>query len=73
MSDFDKAGVLPAIQKRLKSKISDERAFSGKTLQKITDEANLYDEEIIRPLDRPFPREGGIAVLFGNLTPMGTW
>ena len=29
------------------------------------------DEEIIRPLDRPYSPTGGLAVLFGNLAPGG--
>jgi dihydroxy-acid dehydratase len=62
MSDFEKAGGVPAILKRLKAKLSDERTVSNKTL----------DEEVIRPLDSPFHKEGGIAVLYGNLAPNGS-
>jgi len=72
MSDFEKAGGIPAILKRLKTKISDERTVSGKTLHEIADQANVHDEEVIRPLDRPFHKEGGIAVLYGNLAPKGS-
>jgi dihydroxy-acid dehydratase len=72
MSDFEKAGGVPAILKRLRSKLSDERTVSRKTLHRIADEAKVHDEEVIRPLDRPFHKEGGIAVLFGNLAPNGS-
>ena len=72
MSDFEKAGGIPAILKRLKTKISDERTVSGKTLHVIADQAKVHDEEVIRPLDRPFHKEGGIAVLYGNLAPKGS-
>ncbi len=72
MSDFEEAGGVPAILKRLKAKISDERTVSGKTLHRIADEAKVLDDEVIRPLDRPFHREGGIAVLYGNLAPNGS-
>ena len=72
MSDFEKAGGVPAILNRLKAKLSDERTVSGKTLHQIAEEAKVRDEEVIRPLDRPFHQEGGIAVLYGNLAPDGS-
>jgi dihydroxy-acid dehydratase len=72
MSDFDEAGGVPAILNRLRTKISDERTVSGKTLLQIADEAKVHDDEVIRPLDRPFHKEGGIAVLYGNLAPKGS-
>jgi dihydroxy-acid dehydratase len=72
MSDFEKAGGVPAILKRLKAKLSDERTVSNKTLHEIADQAKVLDEEVIRPLDRPFHKEGGIAVLYGNLAPNGS-
>jgi dihydroxy-acid dehydratase len=72
MSDFEKAGGVPAILKRLKAKLSDERTVSNKTLHEIADQAKVLDEEVIRPLDSPFHKEGGIAVLYGNLAPNGS-
>ena len=33
--------------------------------------AVVRDEEVIRPLDRPYQATGGLAVLFGNLAPKG--
>ena len=72
MSDFEKAGGVPAIMKRLGSKLSDERTVSGKTVLRIADEAKVLNNEVIRSLDRPFHKEGGIAVLYGNLAPNGS-
>jgi len=72
MEDFDRAGGIPAIMKRLINHLSDERTVNGKTVHEIAEEARILDEEIIRPLDRPFHREGGIAVLKGNLAPDGS-
>jgi len=31
----------------------------------------IYDEEVIRPLNKAYHKQGGIAVLFGNLAPQG--
>lgn len=72
MEDFDRAGGIPAIMKRLVDHLSDERTVGGKTIHEIAREARIFDEEVIRPLERPFHREGGIAVLKGNLAPEGS-
>jgi dihydroxy-acid dehydratase len=44
---------------------------SGKTTHEIADEAKVLDPEVIRPMTKPFHKEGGIAVLKGNLAPEG--
>ncbi len=72
MSQFDRAGGVPAIEKRLKEMMSNELTVSGKKVHEIADEARIKDPEVIRPLDNPFHREGGIAVLYGNLAPKGS-
>jgi len=33
--------------------------------------AQVLDDDVIRPLDRPYHATGGLAVLFGNLAPKG--
>ncbi len=33
--------------------------------------ASVRDDEVIRPLDRPYRATGGLAMLFGNLAPRG--
>jgi hypothetical protein len=72
MSDFDHAGGVPAIMKRIKDHLYNEDTVSGKTVHEIADEARVLDEECIRPMERPFHKEGGIAILFGNLAPEGS-
>lgn len=72
MSDFEQAGGVPAIMKRLKGKLSDERTVSGRTIHQIAAEAQVLDNEVIRPMERPFHKEGGIAILYGNLAPDGS-
>jgi dihydroxy-acid dehydratase len=39
--------------------------------REIAERAEVLDEEVIRPLDRPYHAEGGIAILKGNLAPDG--
>jgi dihydroxy-acid dehydratase len=72
MSDMDRAGGVPAVLKRLRAQLSDQRTLSGKTIFEIADEARVKDPEVIRSLDDPFHREGGIAILYGNLAPEGS-
>lgn len=71
MEDLDMAGGIPAVLKRLRDKLNDVDTVSGDKISKITREARVFDEEIIRPLDNPYHKEGGMAVLYGNLAPDG--
>ncbi|MDP3143266.1 MAG: dihydroxy-acid dehydratase [Candidatus Omnitrophota bacterium] len=71
MEDLDAAGGIPAMMKRLKSKLNDLKTINGKSIYQIADEAKILDQDVIRPLNNPYRKEGGIAVLFGNLAPKG--
>jgi dihydroxy-acid dehydratase len=71
MEDLEYAGGIPAVLKRLKHKLSNEMTLSGKKIFDIADEAQIFDEDVIRPLDKAYHKQGGIAVLFGNLAPNG--
>ena len=44
---------------------------SGKTLKENVAGADILDKDVIRPLDNPHSKRGGLAVLFGNLAPEG--
>jgi dihydroxy-acid dehydratase len=72
MKDFDAAGGVPAMLNRLLDDLSDEMTVNGATIREIARQAVVRDEEIIRPKERPFHVEGGIAVLYGNLAPKGS-
>lgn len=72
MEELYEAGGIPAVLKRLKPKLNDTMTVSGKRLSEIADEAVVWDEEVIRPLERPYRQQGGIAVLRGNLAPDGS-
>ncbi|WP_022851034.1 dihydroxy-acid dehydratase [Limisalsivibrio acetivorans] len=71
MEDIDYAGGIPAFQKRLINKLEDNITVSGFNVKQIADKAMIMDEDIVRPLDKPFHQEGGIAVLRGNIAPDG--
>src|SRR5206468_2679286 len=72
MEDFYYAGGLPALMQRLASHLHlDQITVSGKTVGENIEGAQVFNDEVIRPLDRPVYAEGALAVLRGNLAPDG--
>lgn len=71
LEDLDNAGGIPAVLKRLRDKIHDNGTVSGKSIFAIADSAQIQDEDVIRPLNNAYHKEGGIAILRGNLAPDG--
>lgn len=71
MEDLDRAGGIPAVLKRLRLKLHNTPTVSGKNLYQIADSAKIKDEDVIRPFNKAYRPEGGIAILFGNLAPEG--
>ncbi|NYT02705.1 MAG: dihydroxy-acid dehydratase [Methanosarcinales archaeon] len=76
MIDLDRAGGIPAVMNRLRSRLNlDVITVSGQTLEedlKAFKPANpLCNAEVISTLEKPFHREGGIAILHGSLAPEG--
>jgi len=71
MEDLDDAGGIPAVLKRLMPILHDVKTLSGMTISQIARSAKIYDEDVIRPLDDPYHKEGGIAVMKGNIAPNG--
>ncbi len=67
MADVDGAGGIPGVLNRLRDRIKDSPTVNGKSLVQIAGEGKVLEEETIRPLDRPYHPEGGIAVLRGNI------
>ena len=74
MEDLDRAGGVLAVMKELtKRGLLDTSLMTctGKTIAENLASARNRDEEVIRPIDRPYSQSGGIAVLKGNLAPDG--
>jgi dihydroxy-acid dehydratase len=71
MEDLEYAGGIPAVLKRLKPKLKDNITVSGKSIMQIADAAEVFDDDVIRPLQKAHHKEGGIAILKGNLAPGG--
>ncbi|NOV19274.1 dihydroxy-acid dehydratase [Ensifer adhaerens] len=72
MEDFYYAGGLPALMKRLDDSLFlEERTVNGKTIGENIAGAEVYNDDVIRPLDNPIYAEGALAVLKGNLAEDG--
>ena len=72
MEDFFRAGGLLALLKELKD-LLDPTAITvtGKSLVSYLDDAQIFDETVISKRNKPLQDSAGIAVLKGNLAPLG--
>ncbi|MCJ7614334.1 dihydroxy-acid dehydratase [Candidatus Bathyarchaeota archaeon] len=72
MKDLDEAGGIPAVMKQLRKALHlNAVTVTGKTVKENIEKAVVNNPEVIRSLDNPVHKEGGIAVLRGNLAPDG--
>ena len=71
MEEFHIAGGTRALLSRLKPMLHlDARTVTGTMGDTIAD-AQVYDDDVIRPLNNPIAASGGTAILYGNLAPDG--
>jgi len=71
MEDLDAAGGVVGVLKQLGDTIKDNPTVMGLTTRELASTVDSVDERVIRPVSDPVKKEGGIAVLFGNLAPKG--
>jgi len=72
MEDFAKAGGLKGLWSRLNEELDLSCVtVSGRTLGEELVGANVYDDDVIRPLDNPVTDRGTLTALYGNLAPNG--
>jgi len=75
MEDLDRAGGIPAVIKELCQADllhKEEKNVSGQTIREIAENARNFDSSVIRKVSDPYSKEGGIAILKGNLAPDGS-
>src|ERR1700760_3760518 len=72
MEDLHIAGGTRAFFSRLKSMLHlDAATWSGKTIGEGIGDAQVYNDDVVRPLNDPIAASGGTAILYGNLAPDG--
>jgi dihydroxy-acid dehydratase len=72
MEELGNAGGIPALMNELSEFLhQDMLTVSGNSLKENFKDAQVLNAEVIRPLDNPVHKEGGIAILYGDLAPKG--
>ena len=75
MEDLNEAGGVYAVMNELDKKgllHTDCMTVTGKTVGENIKDARNRNPEVIRPIDNPYSKTGGLAVLKGNLAPDGS-
>jgi dihydroxy-acid dehydratase len=72
MEDFYYAGGLRALMKQLEDRLDTScLTVTGKTMGENLEGAEVYNDDVIRPLSNPVYHEGSLAIVKGNLCPTG--
>ena len=74
MEDLDLAGGVYAVMKELEKKNlinGNVMTATSNTLKENLQNVKNYNNEVIKDINAPFSKTGGIAILFGNLAPDG--
>lgn len=74
MEDFYYAGGLPVVLQQLGENghlNNNALTVNGKSLWENVKGASCYNNDVIRPYDKPLVANGGICILRGNLAPRG--
>ena len=74
IQDLNFAGGIPALMKELADHNmlnTSCMTVTGHTLGNNLETVTKKDQQVIRPIENPYHKEGGLAVLFGNLAPEG--
>ena len=72
MEDFYRAGGLSAVFNQLINLLNPKAiTVTGKSLTSTIGDGEIFDSEVIKTIDKPLQKEAGIAVLRGNIAPLG--
>ena len=74
VQDLDRAGGISALMKELSRSdlIHDDcLTVTGRSVKENIEDSLIRDKSVIRPIERPYHKQGGLAMLFGNLAPSG--
>ncbi len=72
MEDLYYAGGLPAVIKELKSVLHNNAlTVNGHSIGKNSEDAEVFNLDIVGTMEKPFKENSGIAVVRGNLAPNG--
>jgi dihydroxy-acid dehydratase len=73
MEDLNAAGGIPAVMKEISQMLNlNALTVTGNPVTENIADAEVLDANVIRPLNDPVHKEGGIAILTGNIAPKGS-
>jgi len=74
IEDLHQAGGIYAVLRRLKDGgllKEDAMTVYGRRIGQLVEDARVHNDDVIRPLERPYHKEGGLGVFYGSLAPEG--
>jgi len=74
VEDLNRAGGIQAVIKELcRSGLIHQNCLTvtGNTVEENIKDARVLDIDVVRSVESPYHRQGGLAVMFGNLAPKG--
>ncbi len=74
LEDVHRCGGIPAILNeisRVGGRVNRDAVTAVGTMDNTLKNAGVPDGDVIRPVEKAFTRDGGLAVLFGNIAPNG--
>jgi len=71
MEDFAYAGGVPAVLAQLRDRLRPARTVLGGDIAAYAEGAEIFNDDVIRPLSNPVKPAAGLRVLRGNLAPDG--
>ncbi|MCC5982866.1 MAG: dihydroxy-acid dehydratase [Rhodobacteraceae bacterium] len=71
MEDFAYAGGMPAVLAQLRDHLRPARTALGGDISAYAEGAEIFNDDVIRPLSNPVKPAAGLCVLRGNLAPDG--
>ncbi len=72
MEDLDAAGGIPGVLSRFTNMLRPSPTVSGRSIVDHAKAGRVGNDDVIRTLNNAYHKEGGIAVLTGNLAPNGS-
>lgn len=72
MIDFHRAGGVPAVMAELHKSnlLHNTKTVDGMLYDRLNNEGT-HNEQVIRPIERPYSMSGGLTILYGNLAEEG--
>ena len=72
LSVLDELGGIPVVLKSLEGRLHGDRlTVTGHSLRENLSQVQLVENDVVYPVSAPKDKEGGLAVLYGNLAPQG--